>query len=95
MGKNALFLVQLCVSHHMVLRWLTFQSFSEHFEHRKLNLMVIEAEIQMPNKIGDIFLKSPHPSGRGLLLLQHSCLAHHMRRILLCVAVNLPTELLS
>ena len=27
--------------------------------------MVIEAEIQMPNKIGEFFLKSPHPSGWG------------------------------
>ena len=31
-------------------------------------------------------------SGRGLLLLQQTCLAHHTRRILLCVVVNLPTE---
>ena len=62
LGKNTLFLVLLCVSHHMVLGWHTFQSFLEHFEHRELNLMVIEAEIQMPNTIGDIFLKSPHPT---------------------------------
>ena len=62
LGKNTLFLVQLCVSHHMVLCCQPFQSFSDHFEHMELNLMVIEAEIQMPNKIGEIFLKSPHPS---------------------------------
>ena len=75
LGKNTLFLVQLCVSHHMVLRWHTFQSFSEPFEHRELNLMVIEAEIQMPNKIGEIFLKSPHPTvqpgGVGCLDMTH------------------------
>ena len=46
----------------MVQRWQPFQSFLEHFEYRELNLMVIEAEIQMPNKIGEIFLKSPHPN---------------------------------
>ena len=63
LGKNTLFLVLLCVSHHMVQRWQPFQSFLEHFEYRELNLMVIEAEIQMPNKIGEIFLKSPHPNG--------------------------------
>ena len=62
LGKNTLFSVLLCVSHHMVQCWQPFQSFSEHFEYRELNLMVIEAEIQMPNKIGEIFLKSPHPS---------------------------------
>ena len=62
LGQNTLFLVQLCVSHHMVLCCKPFQSFSEHFEHMELNLMVIEAEIQMPNKIGEIFLKSPHPT---------------------------------
>ena len=65
LGKNTLFLVLLCVSHHMVQHCQPFQSFSEHFKHRELNLMVIEAEIQMPNKIGEIFLKSPHPSGGG------------------------------
>ena len=46
----------------MVQPWQPFQSFSKHFEYRELNLMVIEAEIQMPNKIGEIFLKSPHPT---------------------------------
>ena len=48
----------------MVQRWQPFQSFSEHFEYRELNLMVIEAEIQKPNKIGEFFLKSPHPTPR-------------------------------
>ena len=31
-------------------------------------------------------------SGRGLPLLQHTCLAHHARWIPLCVAVILPTD---